>query len=233
MKLLQAFRNSISFITIIPAGWSEDASFELTVALFPAVGLFLGFALFLLSLLPKAVYPPACLAFWVVVTGAFHLDGLADSFDALAVGKGPEERLKILKDSHLGTFGAVALIVVLSSKLWLMAHTAPHRLILPPVLGRYSLFLVPFFSKPARKEGLGHMVKEATTFKGFAISSLVSLAVSFLFGWLGLLAFVFTVAFSFLFARFWEGKIGGITGDTLGASCEIVETVVLALVTAL
>jgi adenosylcobinamide-GDP ribazoletransferase len=114
---ISAFRNALSFITIIPAGsWNDEVPLGRVIALFPVVGFLIGIFLFLVGVLFPSMSCALALAVWVIVTGAFHLDGLADTCDALAFGRDKEERLRIMKDSHIGTFGVVAVVLVLLLK---------------------------------------------------------------------------------------------------------------------
>ncbi len=231
MKYLQALLNSAGFITVVPLPWFEDVPWSMAFAMFPVVGLLLGLTLCLLGFLPHPLAPAAVVLAWVVITGAFHLDGLADSFDALSLGGGREERLSVMKDPRVGAFGTVSVALVLVLKLWFAAYLSPLKLVLPPVLGRLSLLLVAAFSPPAKSEGLGAMVKSSLTVPCAAFALLFSLLVSAFFGVPGLVCFAFCVVFCYFFSRMWMGKIGGFTGDVLGAACEITETVVMAILT--
>ncbi len=194
----------------------------ITISFFPVVGAILGGILVLLG------NPLAVLIAWVFFTGAFHLDGLADTFDALAFAKSKEDRLKIMKDPHLGTFGAVSVSLLLISKLHLVSLVSGKALFLSPVLGRLSLVLTPFFSVSAKGEGLGYLVKASVGLREAVIASAITFFFSLCAGLWGIFSVVITVFLSYFLGGFFKEKFGGVTGDTLGAACELTEVVVLA-----
>ena len=230
MRWAGSIRNAFSFITILPVGgWVEDVPISDVFVMFPVVGLLLGISMYAAAWLFNGIGALVALAMWVLATGAFHLDGLADTFDALATGRERSERLKIMKDPHLGTFGAVAVLIVLLFKLRCLEVLSANFWILPPVLGRLALVAVAFWAAPARKEGLGYLVASNVDLQVFIKASFISFIVSLFFGLVGLVSFIVALFFSRVLSLFYMNRFGGITGDTLGASCELVETVVLAL----
>ena len=129
---MRSLRASVVFLTRIPVGLGPKGSppFHKVVAWFPITGALIGcavgFAYFGLSqLLPSALSAAIAIAFGVAVTGAFHLDGLADSADAFAGGSTVERRLEILKDSRLGTYGTSALALALLIEMAALGSLAP------------------------------------------------------------------------------------------------------------
>ena len=230
MKLLQAIQNAVLFITILPVGrWREDVPWEHTLSMFPVVGLVIGALLWTEARLVPSIAPVLCLISWVGVTGAFHLDGLADTFDALASGKGKAQRLSIMKEPHIGTYGVVAVVLVLITKFWCIQNAKAGALVIAPVMGRFSLLMVPWLSTPAKEHGLGHLVKTNLTKKAMLTAGVTTAVVSLACGPKGLAALATTILLDICIASMAEKKFGGITGDTLGCACELTETVVMAL----
>jgi adenosylcobinamide-GDP ribazoletransferase len=211
------------------------------MAYYPAIGLLLGLILWAahwaLSLfLPRALGDGLVLLFLVILTGALHLDGLADTLDGLAAGKAPEERLRIMKDHRVGTFGAVGLILVLGLKFLalhsLLTQDVGKALLAALTLSRWSMVQLTYRAPYARREGgLGLPFKENLKKREMVLATLTSLAVSlFVFRFWGAILWLGVGVVTLLFQSFFEKKIGGITGDILGAANETNEVFALILI---
>ncbi|MGH9817492.1 MAG: adenosylcobinamide-GDP ribazoletransferase, partial [Candidatus Acidiferrales bacterium] len=166
----------------------------------------------------------------VLMSGALHLDGLADSADAWAGGRGDRERsLAIMKDPACGPAGAVALIVVLLIKLSALEALAAQQLplVLAPMLGRGALLALFLTTPYVRPGGLGEVHARALPRRPAVIVVLVVVAAPMTIGSDGLwmLASVFTT-FMLMRAAMLR-RLGGATGDTAGAVVEITESAVL------
>lgn len=205
---------------------------------FPVVGLFMGLSLvvcyFILStFLPDAIAVLLTLTFWVVMTGGLHLDGWTDCWDAFGASAAPERRIEILKDSRLGAFGAIALIVLLGTKAAaLTAMTSPYTgFLIAPILGRSMMIIA---SMGAMTSGTG-MAAGFTA--GVQRSSCnfcwgFSIVVGLFFGLTGLLSIACVYAAASWFRRFAESRIGFVNGDVLGAICELSEVTALIVLCA-
>ncbi len=182
--------------------------------------------------LPSQVTAVLVLLTLIVPTGALHEDGLADSADGLWGGWSAERRLEIMKDSNIGSYGVVALVLSLMlrgaalSALIAVGALWPAILI-GAVLGRVSMVALMHVLPNARDHGLSHSVGRpslATLGVALAISALVAVV-------LAPAAFVWLVVFSGLVAAgcgmLAKIKIGGQTGDILGATGQIVEITAL------
>lgn len=235
------FGATLGFLSIIPTGRTEiltPEEFGLFPAYFPAVGLVFGLAMFGLWHLCALVLPPGPSAVLVVVllvvlNRGFHLDGLADAADALFSHKSREQKLLILKDSHQGTFGVLAIVLDILLKVQfvaLVAPLAPWALILWPMWSRltFSVLCVHGYYVPG-VQGLSWWIVENSTWRELWLALGFTLLVG-LIG--GLPAFVTScVAFGsgFIFFWIWEKALGGVTGDLLGASIELTEIYTIIL----
>ncbi len=234
---MRGFLLALRFLTRLPAPAVPDADADAlrrSALWFPAVGLVLGGLLagvwWAAGRLDPWLAALLTLVAWVWATGALHLDGLADTFDALGAAHGDRARLlEVLADPHLGSFGAVALVLQLAAKLVLLALAAEQG------VSPWALLLVPAWARlgalwwgrslPPLKPGLG----ERLAWRGGRGAMLV---------WLALLALA-SLPHPGLWAaplalwswrRFLRVKLGGMSGDCLGAGVEVVESLLLALV---
>nr|WP_286193828.1 adenosylcobinamide-GDP ribazoletransferase [Tropicibacter sp. R16_0] len=208
---------------------------------FPVVGLVVGglacgIGAILLSLgLPPAAVAGVMLAVLIMTTGAMHEDGLADTADGLWGGFTRERRLEIMKDSHIGTYGVLALLVVqllrFTALTGLIASGALWMALLAPIWSRAVMPVLMSVLPNARGSGLSQSVG-APPLMTSAIG--VLLALSFGLLWIGSLAWMPILMSSLIvltLALVARAKIDGQTGDILGASQQLAEvTVLLALV---
>ncbi|MGF1666864.1 MAG: adenosylcobinamide-GDP ribazoletransferase, partial [Acidimicrobiia bacterium] len=170
----------------------------------------------------------------MMATGAFHEDGLADTFDGLAGGYTPERRLEIMKDSRLGTFGAAALFVALGSKAGLLVSMLDHpwwRVVMITAAAGAVSRAVSVWWMPrveAASPGLGSEYLDSVTTRGVLVAALVGVVTALAVGPGGVMALV--VAFVMGAGPVWWAKraIGGITGDILGAIQVVAEIAFLA-----
>lgn len=212
-----------------PMGWP--------VAAFPVVGAAIGALLAILNLALGAWLPPGLvaallLAALLATTGAIHLDGLMDSFDGLFGGKDPADRLAIMKDSRIGSYGiaaAIALLLVEYSAL--QSLTLQHRaepLVAALCLSRWTMAATVWGFPAATNSGLVAGLKPAIRWWHMAIGTLVAIVVSV--GCLGFAAPVIlalSIAVALLGGRVAMARIGGVTGDICGAVGELTEVTVL------
>jgi adenosylcobinamide-GDP ribazoletransferase len=187
----------------------------------------------LVRVLPLPAAAALLLTLTVLLTRGLHLDGLADTVDGLGGGCTPEQRLAIMKDSRLGAFGGVALVLALLLKftflLALLEQGGGLGLALFPIISRGGMVFLAYLSPYARPEGgLGRAMTEGVDGLVFGSAAVGTLGLAFLAGglWgLGLMAGAVPVVW--LLSRYYRRQLGGITGDTLGATNELVEILVL------
>ncbi len=238
---MRGFLLALQFLTIIPIGARlsiDKNKLHQVVVYFPLVGLLLGLILSgvssLLSLIPleKFLTNAILVILLIILTGGLHLDGLADTFDAFLSRKSKPEMLKIMRDSHIGVMGVLSLISIILIKISLFCSLdlslKNASLILMCLLSRYSLVFSMFSFPYAREEGKAKTFIEGMNFKIFGLATTIALfCVIILWQLIGLLVFILVMIFVFLIGKFITKKIGGITGDSLGAINELVEVFVL------
>ena len=232
---------AIRFLTVLPLplrGRIQDEELGGALLWFPLVGLLIGSLLLFVQQLVGSVMPPQVvgallLLAWVAATGAMHLDGLADTFDGLCGGHTPEARLRIMKDPHVGAMGVVAIVSLLITKFALLSNLSPRTAIpilwLAPCLGRWAMVLLGTTMPYARSErGIA-----APFIQHGRLSMLVGATATMLLAtWCGcgidgLLLIGVVCVVSLLLRALFQGALGGITGDALGASGELVEAIIL------
>ncbi|MBA7683871.1 Adenosylcobinamide-GDP ribazoletransferase [subsurface metagenome] len=235
-SLLAAF----CFLTILPLGTAleeRDESLASSMTFFPLVGISMGGFLFLVHKTSSILFSPPLvnmlvLLGWVLITGALHLDGFMDTIDGLSGGKTKEERLKIMKDPSAGAKGIIGLLVLLGLKFLLLLEIEPSlkmgTLLLAPAVGRWSMVLAVYLAPYARMEGLGkafitHKDRETVFWTSLTagILGLVIFKSSFLY------IIGVCLGIVYLSTLYFKSRIGGITGDTLGALNEIIELIAL------
>ncbi|ETV76418.1 hypothetical protein H257_09447 [Aphanomyces astaci] len=269
---LRIFLTSVMFLTRLPAymiipdldhnvrelvpsfcyfpciGWAVGA--------FAAVWLVGGLVLF--GSTPVAVILSTFASVWL--TGCFHEDGVADTFDSFGGGWSKDDILRIMKDSRLGTYGCMGLLLMTALKLAVLAHlvdttTTTTTVVDPPlfsivsgtlvaghVLGRYSsLFILQFYPyiederdpKGPLYNGIGNNLHLLTSWRVCTATVFTALSMVSLLGTsLGLCAFSVGLLVSFLAGQYFSGVLGGVIGDCLGCANQVVEVAVYLTVVA-
>jgi len=229
-----------SFLTIIPILNDRPRSPEAVAASFrwfPLIGFALGALLCLEDSAARAFMGPAARAILTVttlavVTGAVHLDGLADTADALGAGRDRERALEIMRDSRIGTFGAIAIFFLLLLKVSALANaTGEHRtlaLYLAPGLARWAMVMVTERMEYLRREGAGVELLRQNGHRTLLIASVIA-AAGTLAHWatIAIRGALIAVAIALLLRAAYRRWLGGVTGDLIGAAGEIVETAVM------
>lgn len=232
---MRGLRNAVSFLTTIPIGSAEHlqaGDLSRAAIWYPVVGLAVGLALAgaweaITPRLSSHLAGALIVALWVLVTGALHLDGLADCCDGLLAPAAPDRRLEMMGDSRTGVFGVVGLTLLLLLKVTTVASlVSSTALVLAPVLGRW--WMLPLgINRPAKPEGLGAALHEELNGKHLLIpAALVAGAVIYL-GITAVIALIVTGVVTLALGLTAARRIGGQTGDVLGANCELVEWITL------
>jgi adenosylcobinamide-GDP ribazoletransferase len=242
-RIVSAFaqiRLAAGFLTIIPVVAERPSAGEevgASLGWFPAVGFAIGAGLACADYLLGFVCRPPLRAGIVVmalaiVTGAIHLDGLADTADALGAGHDRARALAIMRDSRIGSFGALALFLVLALKILAIAGaTGSERraaLYFAPGLARWTMVALAHRLHYLRDQGTGAALLARDGGRNFNLASLIAVVAAIpAVGSHALRAYAAAVAVTILLGAFYRRWIGGVTGDMIGAGGEIVETAVL------
>lgn len=180
--------------------------------------------------LPQLLAAGFMIATLVACSGAMHEDGLADTVDGFWGGNSPEKRLDIMKDSTIGTYGTMSLLVVTGlrwSALAVLLPLGPAPVLAATCLSRAMMPLLMYALTPARASGLSHSVG-APPMEAVLAGLVLAVGVTGIaIGFAAIPALLFTFAVSAGIAVLAKRKIGGHTGDVLGATQQVSETAVL------
>lgn len=253
---------ALQFLTIVPLRIKGDISeddMSRSAMFFPVAGALQGLigslcAALLLRFFSADLTACLVLVILIITNGGFHLDGLADTFDALAVKASGDtaadrvKRLSVMKDSSTGAIGVVAIVVVILLKymfirnIFLYSSSAVlySLLFLMPVFSKWIMVPAMYHGASARKDGLGRIFIDAVRRKDVVFCSLITVLFSFVITELlqqtlyasvtGLLVFfLFLVLYIFclISVKFFTKRFGGLTGDAFGAVSEISEILFL------
>ncbi|CNK65555.1 adenosylcobinamide-GDP ribazoletransferase [Yersinia proxima] len=242
---LRLFLATLQFMTRIPVPerWTQGLAldnYERGIIGFPFIGLIVGVigGVVFTLLAPWCGVPLAALGYVLalaLVTGAFHLDGLADTCDGVFSARKREQMLEIMRDSRLGTNGGLALIFIVVAKVLVVSELAlrdaPMLLMLTAasVAGRTVIVLLMYRQRYAREgNGLGNIYIGKVTGKQTLATLAGGAILTLLLGQgAALLALVMSMVVVALLATYLRRRLGGQTGDTLGAAAEVGELVFL------
>lgn len=240
--MIEKFIAALRFFTIIPIpgnrGTSEE-SLSGSLNYFSLVGTAIGLVMAAGGWLAWQFFPPWVAAvisvfLLLAVSGGLHLDGLADSADGFFSARPKERVLEIMRDSHIGVMGVIAIVMVLLMKSVCLANMSAGRavaaLFLMPLAGRSVMVFSMAFLPYVRKDGgIGTLfykdlavLRQATLWTG----AIFYAGAWYAAGLAGIVAGAAALFAVLIFALYCRHKIGGATGDTLGASCEIAEVLV-------
>ncbi len=230
---MNALIASLQFISGLPLGKPRPFDPKNIIVGFPLAGLAIGLLLALFDCLITSIWPlPVAAALDVVllavITGGFHLDGLADTADGLYGQRERERKLAIMKDSRVGAMGLIAVVCGLITKtvaLGAVNETRFLALCIVPAYARGAMIFGMRFLEYARgEEGTGSAFFETPVSLMHFRYLLIPVVLSLFLGWRGLVMNLFFVIVIAALLMFYKRKMGGITGDMLGAMAEIMET---------
>jgi len=239
---------AFQFLTRIPIRAQlriGEGDFSGCMVFFPIVGAVIGGTMALVfwgirALLPDSYYVSALFPIiaGVMITGGLHLDGLADTCDGVFSGRPKERMLEIMKDSRSGAFGVMAIVFAVLGKVLFIGEISAacsmdiEKMILlvvsMPVLGRLGVVTAAALGKSARSDGLGKLFLDDVGVGHWLIAAALTAIAMFLFwGWIGFVYLACSVVVACLVTWFCSKKLGGLTGDCLGAANEFSEIIFL------
>lgn len=228
----------MSFLTVLPVANADGSPGErLGRAYFPAIGAFIGLVAGLVFAATSAVATPllagaAAVAVLCVLTGAIHLDGLADSADGL-LGRGDvARRLEVMRDPRLGSYGVTAIVVVLLLDLAAVTSMSPARAIaalaIAGALSRLATLSVVAFVPYVRASGLGVAAWDPGHRRLDLAIGVASAAIACLLDWRrALIALPLVALTALLLVVLARRHLGGATGDVCGATAELCQLATL------
>lgn len=233
------------FLTRLPTpGWIdfEPGGLARASRYFPLVGMVIGGLsaltwLIFAPVLPASLAAGLSLLVMILATGALHEDGLADCCDGLGGGVSREKALTIMRDSRIGAYGAIGLVMAIGFRWSALAdfdlNSGAAALALAPVLGRGAIVVVLAFGVYARDEGAARDVKDGVTKRELVVALAICAITAALCGGGGLIAFLAVLVASALWLGWLTHRLGGYTGDGLGATEQIAQVVTLLCLTAI
>ncbi|KIN79857.1 adenosylcobinamide-GDP ribazoletransferase [Clostridium botulinum] len=242
-SILNDFLLMIQFFTRIPINKNlqcEKVNFRMGAFFLPVVASIIGGIEFLIYLglknfLPSNVIIVLLLLFTAMITGGLHMDGLADTCDGFFSLRDKERIIEIMKDSRMGAFGTIAMIINLLLKYQLLYSVVLKdcsiAIILAPVIGRISILFLCLSKRTAKKNGSGNIFIGNMSKPIIFLITIIALAMNTYF--LGLkitiISFIAVLIITYLFYLLCLNKINGLTGDTLGACNELGEITFLLI----
>lgn len=237
--MIKSFILSLQFLTRIPINIPVDFNKEnlrRSTFFFPLVGVILGgisgIIYYLFSFINGDLASLATVIAMIILTGGLHLDGLADTFDGFMSNTDKERTLEIMKDSRVGAFGVIALILNILTKYVLISNMGGKiAIILMLSLGNSRLVLghKMAYKKIGRPGGLGHMFNTSKPKKYVVVSGIIYILILGLLNPLYLIPLLGTIIMGEIITLITYRKIDGFTGDVYGATVEIGEIVSLII----
>ncbi len=234
---MRPFFAAMRFLTVLPMpeSWSGgEKDLAQSVPYFPVVGVLIGVLVAALDYAFGRVFPLVVTSILTAialtaVSGGLHLDGLADTADGFLSSRPRERMLEIMRDSRTGPMGVVAVVFVVVLKIAALASIdgpiRPGVVFLMPIAGRSALVTMMAVLLYARKEGGLCSIFRVRRHHALWAFVLLAAAGVLAAGWIGLFAGVMSFAMALVLCGYAYRKIGGQTGDTLGATCELIELV--------
>lgn len=231
---MRGLLGALQFLTVIPVRLRAHSPGH-SAAWFPVVGALIGWLTLATLILAEQLLPVPLAAivaalFSILITGGLHEDGLADCADAFRAGRPRDRILAILHDSRVGAFGALALIfsagIRWSAYAQMPAESLP-AVISAPALGRAAMVALAWIARPAG-DGLGFAfsvdLSTSAALAAIAIGCVFSIPMGLVAGAIAGAGAALAVVVAHLYFR---ARLGGVTGDCLGATCQVVELFVL------
>ena len=245
MPPLKNFIAALQFLTNITLSRNletDEKSLAASTPYFPLIGILIGcflagIYLIFSKFLPETVVSAAIIISLIWITRGLHIDGFIDTIDGLFGGATRDERLRIMKDTQVGSFGVIALVCLILLKFTLVLEILKYGnlnsiqviliLILFPALARWSMVCAMSFFPYARTKGTGYFTKFIGAKETLIASVIIIIFSTTFFQLKGIIIMLIVFVFMLAVSKYISSKTGGMTGDSYGALNEVVEVFVL------
>lgn len=211
----------------------EDENFKNGAGFFWLIGLLIGLCQYGLYLLLSKVIPInfvviAIIAFEIIITGGYHLDGFCDTCDGFFAFKGRDKIIEIMKDSRIGAFGCIGIVLNLLIKyqgyLFVANNSKAIGVLIIPMISKFSMVLLSYIGRPAKEKGSGNLFINTVTLREVIVNIIFVLIAGLLLNSIfnTIVLLIASIILTILFNLLCNSKINGVTGDNLGANNEIV-----------
>ncbi|MEW6089133.1 MAG: adenosylcobinamide-GDP ribazoletransferase [bacterium] len=237
---MKHFLIALQFLTIFPIninGELREEDFGKSLTYFPVVGAIIGLvlvlSLFTLRFLPIQVESALILIISIFIYGGMHLDGFADTCDGFYGDKELSKILEIMRDSHVGAMGVIGIVCLIILKYSLFTVLLPFEnfwkiIFLMAVFSKFMQVAACYKTNYPRKEGKAKYFVGKTTYKQLVFGLIFTVGLfTVLLKINGILIFILSAVTILFIVNWFKRKIGGMTGDTIGAASEISEVIVL------
>jgi adenosylcobinamide-GDP ribazoletransferase len=227
---------AFQFLTRLPINIAidfNDKNIRNSIFFFPLVGAVIGaiggFVYYILSPLNIEIASFLTMLTLIILTGGIHIDGLSDTFDGFLSNRDREKVLEIMKDSRIGAFGVLSIVILLLFKYILIKNTPnlPIGLILSLANSRLVVGYIISYKKCARPGGLGDLFNKSNPKKLIILSSLLYVFILLVFNKAYIIPLLATILTGEIISYIAYKKIGGLTGDVYGTIIEIGECISL------
>lgn len=235
-QMIKGFILSLQFFTRIPINVAVDfnkRNIGYSIIFLPLVGAIIGslgaFVYIVFQAHNKLVAGFLTLLTTIMVTGGLHLDGLSDTFDGFFSNQNKEKTLEIMKDSRIGAFGVLSIVLLILFKFILIISIdkLPLGIILSFVNSRFIVSRIISYKKAAKREGLGNLFHKTNSKKVINISLFIYIVVLLMFNIKYLLPLAMTYFLGEYISKLAYKKVNGLTGDVHGAIIELGEVISL------
>ncbi|WP_446897627.1 adenosylcobinamide-GDP ribazoletransferase [Clostridium sp. LBM24168] len=244
-KMINNFLLMVQFLTRIDINMNlncQKENFRWGSIFMPVIGLIIGAIQWivyklLINVLPINISVIVIVLVGIMLTGAMHMDGLGDMCDGFFSFNGKDKIIEIMKDSRVGTYSCIAIVMDILFKYNLFCYIVPEfsaSIMIAPVISRLSTLFLVAVGKEAKSTGTGNLFINSVNISQFFIG--VSITIGMLLFIIAInlkysiLLIALAIMISFVFNLYCKRKIGGLTGDLLGANNEIVEISMLILI---
>lgn len=247
MKYFCNFLLMIQLLTRVPINKAlpcEKENFKNGANYFGLIGFLIGLCQYGLYLVLSKVIPInfvviGIIVFEILITGALHLDGFGDTCDGFFAFKGKDRIIEIMKDSRIGIFGCIGIVLNLLIKyegyLFLLNNSKALGILIIPAVSKFSMVFLSYIGKPAKEKGSGNLFINTVTLREVIVNIILVLIAGLLLNSIfnTIVLLIASIILTILLNLLCNSKINGVTGDSLGANNEIVVLMSLIILSSL